>query len=110
GVDFTQDTVWLLAARVGELAVRLPQFEEQLNLPASPRQDQGIVERELVRRSRGDIRIPVRQEQTRAGGCLPLSSGVFGDRLPAPGGGLGRDPGGEQTAGDPGLCSQLDGQ
>ena len=63
GVDLAQDAPGFVAAPLIQARILLPQFEEQLDLPASSQQGQGLREGESGSWYIGHDQRPVRQQQ-----------------------------------------------
>jgi hypothetical protein len=109
-LHLTQDAPGFGAARLVDVALTLPQLEEQRNLPPHAPQYQGLPQRQALGRHMRHEERPGGQRQP---GGTDLAAFVAG-RLPqAPTAGLGdvlRDPHGSQTRGQPLALAQRDGQ
>lgn len=106
GVDLAQDPIGLAAAHRVELPVALPEFEEQLDLPAGPGQHEGVGQAEPLGRHVSDEDLPIFQGEAGLGNRLAAAFGLTPDPATAPGGHLGRYPAGQQ----PGRQAVLDPQ
>ena len=86
GVELAEDAIGIAAAPFVDLPVALPQFEEQLDLPAGAGQDHRLSNREHGRRGVGDQEGPAGQRQFDGLGRSPsrfASARIFARRVSA---------------------------